>query len=385
MIIGDNMGKNFKFNRTIGSIIQIVLILIVPGILMVTMGMLPNFELDNEREFILKGLLIPMILFYVSYIISIVLHELGHLIMGTKNRGTLIEYNFLLFSIYKESNKIKFKFKGLTSGLGGMCIMDFPQDLKEIEYKRFCLGGPSVNFLLSIIFVIVSVLARNNHHILLTALYMISMNFGFGISNLIPYETITGVETDGMKLYRMKTEKNYVTNLNKLFKIQRLLKKGVELKDIPDDLVYKPENINNKSDMEMMICYISKIIEEKKYEEAKTLIDECLSDSNKNKLSAMSKNNLKISLIDIYLRTDNIDGIKEIYDVELYQYVGMLCKFEKAVSVYLYLYYSINNIEFKKDDIRAELEKYFANNSDKPLVKDSRETYLLINKKVNKD
>ena len=203
------MEKKFKNNKTIGNVIQISLTFIIPCVIMFVFGMLPNFELENGAEFLLKGIIIPILLFYLSYIISIILHELGHLIMGIQNRGSLIEYNFLVFSVCKDNNKIKFKYKGLTSGIGGMCSMNFPRDLKLLEYQKFCISGPCVNFILVGLFLLIMIFSLNNSILLLISLYMIIMNLGFGISNLIPFETITGMETDGMKLYRMKNEKNY--------------------------------------------------------------------------------------------------------------------------------------------------------------------------------
>lgn len=376
------MKENFKINKTIGDIIQISLTIIMPCVIILVIGVFPKFELENAMEFFLKGIIIPLLLFYLSYVISIALHELGHLIMGIKNRGSLIEYNFFLFSACKENNKIKLKFKGLTSEIGGICIMDFPRDIKQLEYQKYCMGGPCVNFILFGLFLIIMILSLNNRTLLLISLYFIFVNLGLGITNLIPFETITGMETDGMKLYRMKSEKNYIDNLNKIFKIQEFLKKGGEFKNVPNDLIYKPEYVGNKSDMEMMIYYISKIIEEKKFEEAKMLIDECLN-NNQNKLTAISKNNLKISLIDICLETDKLDEIKKIYDINLFKYIEMLCKFEKPISVYLYLYYIINDNKAKATNIKLELEKYYVDNNSIS-VKESKKVYCLINEKFTK-
>ena len=353
------MKRSFK---TIGNIIQITLTVIVPGVIMFIIGIIPKFELENEFDFLINGIIIPSLLFYLSYIFTIIMHELGHLVMGIKNRGSLIEYNFLFFSICKEKKKTKLKFSGFTSEINGMCIMEFPQDITKSEYQKFCIGGPCVNFIL-----------------LLISLYMIFMNLGFGLSNIIPFETITGMETDGMKLYRMKSEKNYIENINKKIKIQEFLKNGGEFRNIPNNLIYKPNNISNKSDMEMMIYYISKIIEQKKFEEAKKLIDECLN-NNHNKMTAISKNDLKLSLIDIYLETNDIEEIKKTYDKSLFKYVEMISRFEKSVIVYLYLYYIINDNTDKANSIKLELEKYYSNSNPKQaLVKESVKKYNLIN------
>lgn len=379
-IVGDSMERKIKNNRVIGSIIQVILIYIIPFLICAVFGMLPQTYLEDEMEYFLTGIIIPILLIYICYIVSIILHELGHLIRGLRNRGSLIEYNFLFFSIYKENDKIKFKVKGLTTGLGGICIMDFPHDIKESEYKKFCFGGPCVNFILTIIFIIVIVFSLNNNTMLLISLYMISINLGIGITNLMPFETITGMETDGMKLYRLKHEKNYIDNLSKMLKIQEFLKKGGEFKDIPTDIIYKPDHICNKSDMEMMIFYISKIIELAKYDEAEKLINECLN-NYQNKLSMSSKCNLKISLIDVYLKTNSLKEINEIYDESLFKYIEMLSKFEKSVSVYVYLYYIITNAEAKSNKIKKELEEYYESNSNSSLTTDSKSIYNLINER----
>ena len=171
--------------KLIGTIIQTIFILIIPLVVLFYIGMLPYFELDDVSEYILKAFIYPVLLFYFSYIVSIALHELGHLIMGIKNRGSLIEYNFWIFSIYKANNKLKFKLKGKTTGLGGICIIDFPHDIKLSEFKEFCYGGPCINFILFIIFSILAILSLKNDTLLLVSLLMASMNLGFGLSNCL--------------------------------------------------------------------------------------------------------------------------------------------------------------------------------------------------------
>ena len=89
---------------------------------------------------------------------------------------------------------------------------------------------------------------------------------------------------------------------------------------------------------------------------------------------------MKLSLIYIYLETDDIDKIKEIYDESLFKYVEMLCKFEKSINVYMYLYYVIND-DNKANTIRKDLEKYYEENTNSKMAIESKRIFDLIKHK----
>lgn len=374
------MDHKSKLNKKIGIIIEIVFCFIIPIAMMLIIGIIPKFDVDSTMDSLISGILIPLLLFYLVYILTIILHELGHLIMGLCNNAIFEEFSFLFFSLYKENEKIQFRFKGLINGLGGYCSMNFPSNIKLKEYKKFGLGGIIVNFILSLIGIILCLCSSNNI-LLLISLYITFINIGFGISNLLPFETTTGMDTDGMKIYRMNNEKNYISNLNKNMKLSKLLKSGTKIEDIPEDLIYKPESINNKPDMEMTVLYISKLIYLKKYIEAEELIKRCLNEEQ-NKLTTVSRYNLKGSLIDIYIENDKFEQIKEIYDDELYKYIKSVSNFEKSIMVYVFLYYIIINNFDKANNIKIKIDDYFSKvNNNSTIINENKKTYELIIKK----
>lgn len=331
--------SSMKRNKIFGNFVNILFCIIVPCFFMIWFGVRPYFDEDKISIFALYGILFPMLSFYAVYIFSIIFHELGHLLFGIVNKFNFMEFKFLIFVIFRENGILKVKIKKSLKGMGGYCLMNFPDDLSFKKFKPFAFGGIVFNLglvicsLFLLVFMKLSVAGR------LVLLYTISINFGMALSNIIPYE-LNGFETDGSKIYKMKYDLNYINNFNKLYKASRLIKDGITIDKIPDELIYKPKEINYQSDLDAMNLYISKLLYLKNYNEAEELINMCL---NSEVILPNTINSLKINLIDLYLYTNRFNRIKEIYDEDLFKFVSNFLIDNKGLFLYMIIWYILKN------------------------------------------
>lgn len=116
---------------------------------------------------------------------------------------------------------------------------------------------------------------------------------GLALSNIIPFE-LHGVNTDDAKIYKMKYDKNYINNFNKSYKVGKLIKEGLSIDKIPDELIYETQKLKYQSDLDVMCLYINKLVYLKEYDKAEKLINKCM---NSKLLLPNSRNNFKITLI----------------------------------------------------------------------------------------
>lgn len=342
-----------KKNKKVGNFISIFFEIVVPCFLMIYLGMIPYFNESNGKVFFINAILIPLFGFYLVFIFSIIFHEFGHLIFGIISKLVFVEFNFLFFSFYKENKQIKFKFKKPFKGTAGHCLMDFPDGLNFMDFKLYAIGGIVFNLFLTIISLILIFIFELSF-VRLILLYVIFINFGLALSNIIPFE-LNGVDTDGAKIYKMKNDLNYINNSNKLYKVSKLLREGVTIDKISSELIYKPQKIEYQSDLDAMNIYINKLMYLKKYDEAEKLLNQCMSSSI---ILSNTRNNLKITLIDLYLYTDRFDKIGDIYDDDLFKFVSSLTILEKGLSVYSILYYVLKKDKDRVKKLNEEFLKY---------------------------
>lgn len=124
-----------KLNRFI-SIISIILLFLVSFI---------TFYFgyrDNQVFYIFKFLLY----LFLSFIISIIAHETGHLIFGLLCGYKFISYQILFLKLEKTNNRFKFKF--VNPIILGQCLLSYDKDERLMNYKMYLYGGSTINLLL---------------------------------------------------------------------------------------------------------------------------------------------------------------------------------------------------------------------------------------------
>ncbi|OJG16970.1 hypothetical protein RU97_GL001294 [Enterococcus canis] len=104
-------------------------------------------ELNFSFEYVDWFLELPLgiFIFVISIFLHIVIHEVGHLLMGLVSGYRFVGLSILGYMVVKNpQNKLEFKrFK--VPGIGGQCLMAPPEYSKDFAYKRYLLGGILAN------------------------------------------------------------------------------------------------------------------------------------------------------------------------------------------------------------------------------------------------
>jgi len=154
----------------------------------------------------------------LSYVVSGIVHELGHIIIGLMNG-----WKFSLFILgplglkVDENGHIKAYFEkriSLWGGVGGT----FPKEIKEDNIKiwsKILLGGPLASIIMGAIFLPLGIIKDNIIFILLGA-----MPLAMGIVSILPIPLKTGIlYTDGGRLIRLNKGGQEADEENALFKL----------------------------------------------------------------------------------------------------------------------------------------------------------------------
>ncbi|MCL2082719.1 MAG: hypothetical protein FWH04_05755 [Oscillospiraceae bacterium] len=136
----------------------------------------------------------------LSYWISAIVHELGHIVVGLANGWKLFILVVGFVGLKRKDEKLALYFEKnpvMWGGAGG--IFPIKEDENNIKiWSKVLLGGPIASITMGIIFVTISALHSHIVWLLLGA-----MLIGMGIACLLPLKT--GITyTDGKRWYRLR-------------------------------------------------------------------------------------------------------------------------------------------------------------------------------------
>lgn len=207
---------------------------------------------DNYLSYllILPGLLL-------GFIVSVIIHELGHLVFGLISGYKFTSFKALFIKVYK-TDKIKIKFETVMLAIPGQCLMK-PTSRKYLLYN---LGGLIFTYILSIV-LIISFYILNNVYISQLLFGMFFVNSLLGILNSIYNEN--GVN-DICNIIRCKNNKDFLegvlyqldiySNLSSKNKFKSNYQPSDDVKNIYSNVAiwrfkyFKALNENNNGKME---------------------------------------------------------------------------------------------------------------------------------------
>lgn len=134
---------------------------------------------------------IYILIFILSYLISGIIHELGHIIVGLANGW---KFHLLVIGPLgikaDENGKIKFYFEKQVAMWGGVgCTVPKDANVDNINiWSNILLGGPLASIVMGVIFLPLGIITKNIVLILLGA-----MPLGMGIMCALPLPLKTGV------------------------------------------------------------------------------------------------------------------------------------------------------------------------------------------------
>lgn len=214
-----------------------------------------------------------LLLLILSFIIHIILHELGHLIFGLLTGYKFVSFRIGSITFVKEDNKFKIKRFNIP-GTAGQCLMDPPEMTKDGDFPFviYNLGGVFVNLLISIISFIVFRSIDYPYNIIPSA-FFISGVFVL-ITNGIPLK-IGGMPNDAYNIIAMKNHKDSRKAFYMQLKVNALLTYGNRPKDIGIEKFKLDENndLSNPLNTSMKLIEYDYYLDKLDIEKAKEILN----------------------------------------------------------------------------------------------------------------
>ena len=213
------------------NIKQVVIGLLLGGLVGVSIAQIAIFL--NIR-FSIKNYILVLVGFFAILCLNVIIHELGHLVMGSLTGYRFLSFRIFDYSLHKKDGSYKLVREQIPGTLG-QCLMAFSEDhtLENYPYKLYNLGGIIFNLGGGILSLGLAFLLKDP--VVRMALYL---NFLAGtitgLLNLIPFKSGAN---DGSNLKNISNDPNSKRAFFNVMKIEELIEKDVDLKDIPDDLV----------------------------------------------------------------------------------------------------------------------------------------------------
>ncbi len=291
-----------------------------------------------------------MIVFCLSFYLSTIIHESGHLVMGLLTGYEFVSFRVGNFTIVKENGKlVRRKFN--IAGTGGQCILthktvDNPQD---IPYFWYHFGGVFFNFLTMLVCIPV-ILIADNPFIRLGFVLLAFVSLILGIMNITPTKAM-GVGTDGYNLLLLKKSPVDRVVIYKTSVINAMQYQGIRLEDIPDEiLTFTDEEKECVLGVAATIIEANVLMNRHDFKSAEEIYTEVADNENN---AGLYRNECKCEKMFCMIMNgcskEEIDGV---YDKELKKYIKVTENTYISRKRLLYAYYLI----IEKDNEKAERE-----------------------------
>ena len=221
-------------------------------------------------------------LFITLYIISIAVHELGHLIFGLATGYKFSSFRIMSFMWIKDGEKIKFKRMKIL-GTEGQCLMS-PPDLDSegrLPVFLYNMGGVIVGAVFALIQLVFALIMTDNQFWYTFFMSGAVFNAVICLLNGIPMSS-GGINNDGHNAISLGKSKEAM----RAFRLQMLINtshaRGLRVKDMPIEWFYlpSPNDMSNSMVSTMAVFYCDRLMDEGRYAEADALMSDLISQKN---------------------------------------------------------------------------------------------------------
>lgn len=235
--------------------------------------------MDGKKSMpeILLSVIVLFLMIYISLFLQIIVHEGGHLLFGLITGYRFSSFRISSFMWIKQNSSIQFRRFSLA-GTGGQCLMA-PPEMKDgkFPYVLYNMGGSIANLFLSLLFALISYFTKGT--VIVSSFFFIAAVTGFVLSlmNAIPLK-LDMVNNDGYNAVSLGKNPEGLRSFWIQLKFGELSTKGVQTKDMPQEwfVMPSPEAMKNSMTAFLSTLACSKLMEEKKFQEAAEAIRELL-------------------------------------------------------------------------------------------------------------
>lgn len=250
----------------------------------------------------------------LGVVFNSVLFEVAH-ILGAKAGGYKVySVNVLGFNFYKKNGKTAFRFKGFDGFTGETKIVP-KENLKKSASPKAYLWFGSLLFAITfiILFTVFNLFKKAENLVLLNTGYFCLIVGVLGAAiylyNILPFRLDSS--TDGFKLTQT-IGKNKVNEFNELLKMEYCAFTGETYVPSEDSVINETKEVTSiyAGDIKLNQVYI--LLNEGKFEEAETIVDDILSDTDK--LTDKTFIRTKAQKIYIRLMVSSLEEAREYYE-----------------------------------------------------------------------
>ena len=182
----------------------------------------------------------------ISFLLSIIIHESGHLIFGLLTGYKFSSFRIGNFMWIKQNGKIKFRRLSI-SGTGGQCLMIPPQDKNgRVPTVLYNLGGVLMNLVFGIVCILLYIILSSIPVFSLVLLSSAVISLILALSNGIPM-AVGGLPNDGMNAYYLSGNKTAALAFRNQLLMNAELAKGARISDMPEEWFRLPEDADMKN------------------------------------------------------------------------------------------------------------------------------------------
>ena len=362
--------KNSKFLKVLLIIIDVIYFIGVMYLGYVFGESLPGALYDLEVDLFLfifsLVILCFLLLFYVLNFLSIILHEVGHLLFGLKAKLKFISFTIWNIAFTKNNDKLKIEKKTAIPGIGGYCVMITDNNIKYTKdsIMFYYLGGIMFNIILACLSLGGILLV--DYKLVEVILWMLFViNVYYALYNLVPAVNVSGNVSDTMHLFNYFDDDNYMHVISNIQEVQNMLVNGIELKDVDPKYIKIPKVFKNNSDILCGLIYMDYLSSLDKYNDIIKYSNKMLNECG-DLLSKQDVITIKLQLINSLFFLNKEDEIKELWNQDIRKYLDTMGGVAPVFIIFNYMYSTL--IDKNSDDSKKYLEQFNKLNRKRPAV-----------------
>lgn len=196
---------------------------------------------SGTRGFFLQ-MVFCMVLILIAYFIQAVVHEAGHLVFGLLSGYKFISFRIGNIMIIRESGKLRIKLYNVV-GTGGQCLMMPPPWKENMPYRLYNFGGCIMNFIASIIFLLLFSAAEHGGVWALFCGVFFSVGIGNVLLNGVPLQ-VNGISNDGRNAFLLGKNPVALRAFWLQLYVNGLISEGERMRNMPEEWFFLPEGEN---------------------------------------------------------------------------------------------------------------------------------------------
>ncbi len=291
-----------------------------------------GFFANEYGELFSKSILSSLIMLFLMFfavivlsLLSIIVHEAGHLVFGLLSGYEFSSFRIGSITLVRSNGKFSLKRFNIP-GTGGQCLMKPPAYSENLPVIAYNLGGGLLNIIFGAAAAVLALIATPHSTLFVLSAMFSALNISLGISNIYPFNP--GMATDGynLRVVIKNSDEKYALWLQLYF--MAFLAEGGRLDALPEAVTTVPANIDYGSHLQAVgapLLRFAHLESLGQYEEALLQVEEII---NKGNLVPLQKIDLQMEqLLLTAITSKDREKVTRLRTKELQAYAATMKKY----------------------------------------------------------